>query len=977
MRPLRVLRLTRVRPIVCSRLLVITCAVLTNTVALAASPTVPTEPFLRLNPANHTAPIIRISVDRNERYIATGSDDKTVCIWNLRTGRLEQLLRVPIGHGNPGKINAVALSPDATQVAVTGYGLGDQIIYIFDRQSGRIQHTIKDLPTVVLHLTYSENGRYLAATLAGSNGLRVYETTSYREAGQDKEYSNASYWAAFDSRGRLVTTSYDGYIRLYSSENFSRPHLKQSAANKRPFVAAFSPDGQLIAVGYQGSARVDVLAADSLKLRYSPNTQPFSSNGDLTTVAWSRDGRYLFAGGRYFESGHRPVIRWSEGGQGSTVKYGLAKSTVMGIQPLADGGLVVGAQDPFVGLSHGDGTQIWARSSEQADFRNQDGQSGTGIQLSRTGDLVEFGFEPFGKKRVRFNIKEARIDLKPTSDASLRGPRLNGVAFEITNWMDDYNPRLNGKALELDPNEKSYALAIAPDGKRLVLGTLWSLRVYNAEGKLLDQLQIPSTAWAVNITPDGRKVVAGFGDGTQRWYGLRADGKLSELLALYALPDGRWVLWTPSGYYHASAGAEDLIGWHVNNGADKLPDFFPVSRFRDQFYRPDVIERMLDTVNESEALQLADKARGQKTVVRDVRALRPPVVSILAPAPGQKATERKLTLMYEAKSETGAITDIEARVGARKARVLEHTPNYRDNRSHVIGQIMVEIPTADTVVELLAYNINGPSEATKYTVNWSGTPDYFKPDLYVLAVGISDYPGTENDLKYAAKDASDFARAIKKQEGDIYKRVQVRLLDDSLDKKATRAAILSGLEWIQRETTSRDVAIVFLAGHGVNNSRGQYRFLPADYDQTRLQATSIGTDLKEYLESIAGKTILFFDTCYSGNALNVRAGSKPDVDRAANELADAGVGVIVFASTTEGAFARGLDNIKQGAFTKAVLEGIEVGNADFSKDFYVSVSELEKYVSDRVKELTKGEQKPVTTKPKAIEDWNFIHVRGG
>ena len=114
----------------------------------------------------------------------------------------------------------------------------------------------------------------------------------------------------------------------------------------------------------------------------------------------------------------------------------------------------------------------------------------------------------------------------------------------------------------------------------------------------------------------------------------------------------------------------------------------------------------------------------------------------------------------------------------------------------------------------------------------------------------------------------------------------------------------------------------------------------------------------------------------TASALGVRAGSTPDVARVANELADAEVGVIVFASTTGGDFARGLDSIKQGAFTKALIEAIEEGKADFSKDDFVSIAELEKYISDRVKELTDGEQKPVTTKPKAIQDWNFIRVPG-
>lgn len=978
MRRVRVLRLARVRAFFGSCLFLAAGAILSTFLAFADTPNFPTTPFLRPNPNTHTTTIRRISVDRDERFVATGSEDKTVRIWNLRTGRLEQVLRVPIAQGNPGKVYAVALSPDGTQVAVsgwTGFGSGDQIIYIFDRQSGNLGHMIKDLPNVVLHLTYSQDGRYLAAALARSNGLRVYETERHEKVGEDK-YGDDSFGADFDSTGRLVTTSYDGHIRLYSSENFSKPRLKQASLVKKPYGVAFSPGGQLIAVGYRDSTRVDVLAADTLELKYSANTKPFRG-GDLSKVAWSQDGKYLFAGGRYNESGLNPVIRWSEGGRGSVEKYSLAKSTVVGIQPLADGSVVIGAADPLVALYDANSMMRWVQSSEQADLRAQEGQGDPGIQLSKTGDVADFGFEYGGKKRARFSIRESQLDLKPTRDASLKGPRLSAPGLEVTNWNDKYNPEVNRKALSLENGERSRALAITPDGKRLVLGTDWWLRVYDANGKELDKKQIPGVAWAVNVTPDGRKVVAGFGDGTLRWYALGSNGKLSELLSLYALPDGRWVLWTPTGYYQASAGAEDLIGWHVNNGAERAPDFFGVSRFRDQFYRSDVIAKVLEAGDERTALRLADEVRGQKTVIRNVRALRPPVVSILAPAPGHRATERKLTLTYEARSETGPITNIEARVGARRARVLDHTPSYRDNRRQVIGQMTVEIPAADTVVELLAYNKNGPSQAARYTLNWSGTPDHFKPDLYVLAVGVSDYPGEGIDLKYAAKDARDFARAIKEQEGELYKRVRVRLLEDEGKVKPTREAILDGLDWIQRETTSRDVAVVYLAGHGVNDSQGHYRFLPANYEPGRLQATSIKlADLKEYLGAISGKTILFFDTCYSGNALKVWAGSKADVDRVANELADAGVGIIVFASTTGGAFARGLDGIKQGAFTKAILEGIEAESADFTRDSYVSVSELEKYISDRVKVLTRGEQKPVTTKPKAIEDWNFIHVPG-
>ena len=85
-------------------------------------------------------------------------------------------------------------------------------------------------------------------------------------------------------------------------------------------------------------------------------------------------------------------------------------------------------------------------------------------------------------------------------------------------------------------------------------------------------------------------------------------------MALFAHKDGqRWVAWTPNGFYQASAGAEDLIGWHLNHGRRQAPEFFAASLFREQFYRPDVLARVLETLDVDKALAAADKERGRKT----------------------------------------------------------------------------------------------------------------------------------------------------------------------------------------------------------------------------------------------------------------------------------------------------------------------------------------------------------------------------
>ena len=43
------------------------------------------------------------------------------------------------------------------------------------------------------------------------------------------------------------------------------------------------------------------------------------------------------------------------------------------------------------------------------------------------------------------------------------------------------------------------------------------------------------------------------------------------------------------------------------------------------------------------------------------------------------------------------------------------------------------------------------------------TASVTKPKLYVLAVGISNYDNPGYRLQYAAKDATDFAKAMQKQ----------------------------------------------------------------------------------------------------------------------------------------------------------------------------------------------------------------------
>ena len=62
-----------------------------------------------------------------------------------------------------------------------------------------------------------------------------------------------------------------------------------------------------------------------------------------------------------------------------------------------------------------------------------------------------------------------------------------------------------------------------------------------------------------------------------------------------------------------------------------------------------------------------------------------------------------------------------------------------------------------------------------------------------------------------------------------------------------------------------------------------------------------------------------------------------------------------------------------GAFTKAVVEGL-TGKADFFQNGYVTASQLDTYVSDRVPKLTLGKQTPAIGRPFGV-DYPLVQLR--
>jgi uncharacterized caspase-like protein len=166
------------------------------------------------------------------------------------------------------------------------------------------------------------------------------------------------------------------------------------------------------------------------------------------------------------------------------------------------------------------------------------------------------------------------------------------------------------------------------------------------------------------------------------------------------------------------------------------------------------------------------------------------------------------------------------------------------------------------------------------------------------------------------------------------------------------------------------VAMVFFAGHGVNDNLNRYFFCTHNFEEQSLLRTGVAySDIRSAVEAIAGKALFFVDTCHAGNAIGARSrGGLADIVGLVNELSSVENGVIVFTAATSKQNSLEDAQWGNGAFTKALVEGLK-GAADIKNQGKITVSLLDFYVAERVKELTGGKQTPATVKPETVPDF--------
>jgi WD40 repeat protein len=902
----------------------------------------PTEPIPRIETGMHAGIIKRIGVNSACRLMVTGSDDKTARLWAIPENgigepKLLRVLRVPIGPGSAGNIYAVALSPDDSIVAAGGDESPDgHHVYIFEAATGRLSRRLDKLGNVINHLTFSPGGKYLAATLHGGEGVRVWETANWNLIGEDKDYDrNASYGAAFDNADRLYTVAYGGWLRRYGS-GFKLEAKSKTLGGVNPFSVAVHPDGDRVAVGFADSRAVEIYETNDLGRLAVADTSE-ATNGALHSVTWSADGERIYGAGSYHHNA-RHLLIWDRNGTFQR-ELEMADNTILHLLPCRDA-VAVGAGDPAFGLISLTGEKrIWLRAAVP-DMR---GKLREHFTVSDDGSKVRFGLGYGGFTPVLFDLTAGRLTDQPGPVDGLAAPR---ESVELTDWENEFVPKLNRKALALEKREMSRSVAVAPGGDRFVFGTEWDLRSFDKNGKELWHRRSPGIAWGVNIPRNGKLIVAAYGDGTIRWHRL-ADG--AEILALFVNTKSReWVLWTPQGYYTSSAAGDQYIGWHLNKGWDEAGEFVTAARLKRHLYRPDIVKRAFELADPGEAVR---EAGLRDFKLADLTGRAPPQFQIADPRQQSRADKSPVAIRLDIAASNDPVTGFDVTVNKRQvtprdvrdvapasgaqSRTLNVPLEKGENRIQILARNAV----GETVQELLLYLDR------EGALNRRGK-------LFILAIGVDNYANL-NRLRYAGADARLIVETLTKKAGPLYSKVIARLLVSGGETPPTKANIEDALA-LFADAQPEDSVILFLAGHGVNEG-ADYLFMPEDAQlmrDGRWRPSTImqWTVLQQAVQNAQGRRIMFVDTCHSSGAFSPRL---------VKDAFDSNV--IMFAATDRDTLAQERGELGHGVFTYALNKGLEGAAATAWNGGAINVFELGAFVSSEVKRLTNEEQEPTFT----------------
>lgn len=465
---------------------------------------------------------------------------------------------------------------------------------------------------------------------------------------------------------------------------------------------------------------------------------------------------------------------------------------------------------------------------------------------------------------------------------------------------------------------------------------------------------------------------------------VQDDNSSEEVGNLYLSHDAGYVIVLPNGLYAGSPGCESILNY---GDGTRVVGMHALAPWRN---RPaEVLKALNGNADDIAALQATTERWLKKQGFDPANMPQEPALGYLPYAevelPMLYTNEKQLSFNVRLHATQNDIVKLEVRANGVLIPQdgIEEAPDTVGER-HVIVQLPLAV--GQNWIEVTPVDSAGiAGTTTRFRTIYKAEAE---SDLYVVAVGVSDYDDDNLDLQFAAKDAQDIIKTV---EAKSTGKVHTLLLTD---KEMSGKADLEKVSTFLANAKDDDRVVLYIAGHGNLDSKLEYYFAPAGFDSERIRSTGISMKaLTNTLQSTKARhRLLLLDTCHSGSV------GESDMDK----LAAAGMelppgvravhargmrvkktvskltetqtkrymedifagspeyrGINIVSASAGAEFAMESGEWNNGVFSYAIMKTLnEAESADINNDKVLSVAELQLSTQSQVSDLTGGAQRP-------------------
>ncbi len=916
-----------------------------------------------------TKEFCQVQFSRDGRMLAL-SDNYTVKLWDLTSGRELPSLKVPAGITYPTGDAFLAFSDDGKRLSTGGFGT-DTIVW--ETETGKRLSTLNGRTNTAYDVSFSKDGNELT-----SGGRTRWDLRTGRGVRTAPDTTEKTYGIA----------SPDGRLLVLVRPTSNKLTLVETPGGKQLFdlmpagevgtvtKSRFSPDGTMLAVVYGASDDQKVTPGSFTRgsqvklwdVKTGRELRSLVSNDIPMEAAFSADGRMIGTIGAMGQ-----ISLWDVQ---SGAKVRDLTSSPMGAFTAPN--IKPGQMPTMPNMA-----DISAMMTNMLGSMNAGtpGRTASSLAFSNDGKVLATG--GFASK--------ANIDIGAMMGAAMSGKPPKGQKgskpIDPADMMKDFKVEVVGQVQFWDVASgrelgaiKGHGrgvskVAFSRDGKMLASGgSDNTIKIWDVANRTELRTLTGHTSGieSIDFTPDGRLLASASDDGsTFLW-----DTKTGEhLLTLISLDDGsEWMVVTPQGLFDGTPVSWNQILWRYNQETFNVA---PIEWFFNEFYYPGLLADVFAGKRPRVAQDVSKKDRRQPVVK----------LSLVGPAPESSIATRTVKVKIDI-SDAPADKENPQGTGAQDVRLFRNGSLVKVWHGDVLkGQAGVSLEQEITVTagpnRLVAYAFNRDNVKSKDApLVFTGAESLKrKGTAYIIAVGVNEYTNSQYNLKYATADARSFGDEMRRRQTQLggFERVEVIQL---LDQDATKANILAAIKRLAGEpgpptlkagpldalkrAEPEDTVVIYFAGHGTAQAQRFY-LIPHDLgytgERTRLTEQGLKTmlahsisdvELQDAVEDLdAGHLLLIIDACNSGQALEAEEKRRgPMNSKGLAQLAyEKGMYILTAAQSFQAALEAA--QLGHGYLTYALVEeGLKTPVADSApKDGLVIAREWLNFATERVPQM--------------------------